>query len=124
MSSDLVALFRRAVRGGTEQQQLSDLSSLLASVSISPVPDRWVCSLASDGSFRVRDVRNAIDDLPLPSFSEATSFGLMDHIDETTRATDSKWKKLNSLVKVWLYGTLSTSLLQMVLKKNATAESV
>ncbi|GJY47427.1 RNA-directed DNA polymerase, eukaryota [Tanacetum coccineum] len=72
MSSDLVASFRRAVRGGTEQQQLSDLSSLLASVSISPIPDRWVCSLASDGSFRVRDVRNAIDDLTLPSYSEAT----------------------------------------------------
>ncbi|GJW49028.1 RNA-directed DNA polymerase, eukaryota [Tanacetum coccineum] len=46
MSSDLVASFRRAVRGGIEQQQLSDLSSLLASVSISPIPDRWVCSLA------------------------------------------------------------------------------
>ncbi|GJW05294.1 RNA-directed DNA polymerase, eukaryota [Tanacetum coccineum] len=40
MSSDLVASFRRAVRGGIEQQQLSDLSSLLASVLISPIPDR------------------------------------------------------------------------------------
>ncbi|GKD50147.1 Myb-like protein P, partial [Tanacetum coccineum] len=56
--------------------------------------------------------------------SHIDSFGLMDHIDETARATDSEWKKVDSLVKLWLYGTVSTSLLQAVLKKNATAESV
>ncbi|PWA49408.1 hypothetical protein CTI12_AA482030 [Artemisia annua] len=51
----------------------------------------------------------------------------MNHIEGTatsTDASDPEWKKVDSLVKVWLYGTLSTSLLQTVLKKNATAASV
>ena len=59
--------------------------------------------------------------------SHLDSFGLMNHIEGTTtntHATDPKWRKVDSLVKVWLYGTLSTSLLQTVLKKNATAASV
>ncbi|PWA50227.1 hypothetical protein CTI12_AA475400 [Artemisia annua] len=57
--------------------------------------------------------------------SHLDSFGLMDHIEGTTPTTDdTEWKKVDSLVKVWLYGTLSTSLLQTVLKKNATAASV
>nr|GEU85728.1 RNA-directed DNA polymerase, eukaryota [Tanacetum cinerariifolium] len=72
LSSDLVVSFWRVVRGGAEQQQLSDLSSLLASVLLAPIPDRWVFSLASAGSFRFKDVRNAIDDLTLPSSSDVT----------------------------------------------------
>ncbi|GJX78829.1 ribonuclease H-like domain-containing protein [Tanacetum coccineum] len=35
-----------------------------------------------------------------------------------------KWRRLDSLVKVWIYDTISTSLLQTVLKKNATAKDV
>nr|GEU30543.1 RNA-directed DNA polymerase, eukaryota [Tanacetum cinerariifolium] len=67
LSFDLVVSFRRVVRKGAEKQQVSDLSSLIASVLLAPIPDRWVFSLASDGSFRVDDVWNAIDDLTLPS---------------------------------------------------------
>nr|GEV51536.1 ribonuclease H-like domain-containing protein [Tanacetum cinerariifolium] len=36
----------------------------------------------------------------------------------------TEWKKLDSLIKVWIYGTISTSLLQTVLKKNVTAQNV
>nr|GEY11655.1 RNA-directed DNA polymerase, eukaryota [Tanacetum cinerariifolium] len=57
--------------------QLSDLSSLLASVLLASIPDRWVFSLASDGSFRVKDVRNAIDDLTLSSSSDVTRSNLI-----------------------------------------------
>nr|GEW21081.1 putative RNA-directed DNA polymerase, eukaryota, reverse transcriptase zinc-binding domain protein [Tanacetum cinerariifolium]GEW21165.1 putative RNA-directed DNA polymerase, eukaryota, reverse transcriptase zinc-binding domain protein [Tanacetum cinerariifolium] len=39
LSSYLVVSFRRVVRGGAEQQQLSDLSSLLTSVLLAPIPD-------------------------------------------------------------------------------------
>ncbi|PWA80084.1 myb-like protein P [Artemisia annua] len=60
--------------------------------------------------------------------SHCDSFGLLDHLEGTTtsaNATNPDWKKIDSLVKVWIYGTLSTSLLlQTVLKKNATAASV
>nr|GEX66683.1 RNA-directed DNA polymerase, eukaryota [Tanacetum cinerariifolium] len=34
--------------------------------------DRWVCNASGDGSFRVKDIRNLIDDLILPSWSEPT----------------------------------------------------
>ncbi|PWA81657.1 hypothetical protein CTI12_AA183240 [Artemisia annua] len=48
------------------------LNSLLASVSLSNSCDRWFCDLAGDGEFRVKEVRNFIDDLTLPSQSEPT----------------------------------------------------
>ncbi|GJV40037.1 RNA-directed DNA polymerase, eukaryota [Tanacetum coccineum] len=64
--------FRRPVRGGVEQQQFSDLSSIMDSVIISSSADRWVCSLSSDGNFSVKEVRNVIDDMSLPSHSEST----------------------------------------------------
>nr|GEX59988.1 RNA-directed DNA polymerase, eukaryota [Tanacetum cinerariifolium] len=34
--------------------------------------DRWVCNASGDGSFRVKDIRNLIDDLILPSWPEPT----------------------------------------------------
>ncbi|GKD40196.1 RNA-directed DNA polymerase, eukaryota, partial [Tanacetum coccineum] len=68
----VTASFRRPVRGGVEQQQLSDLCSFLDTVILSPAADRWYCSLSSDGVFSVKEARNVIDDLILPSHSEPT----------------------------------------------------
>nr|GEX13910.1 RNA-directed DNA polymerase, eukaryota [Tanacetum cinerariifolium] len=68
----VVSSFRRPVRGGREQQQWLDLASILATVTLSSVGDRWTCNLSGDGSFRVRDVRNHIDAIFLPSSSEVT----------------------------------------------------
>lgn len=55
-----------------ESQQLVDLTALLASVSLSSSADRWVCDLSGDGEFRVKDVRNLLDNMFLPSFPDAT----------------------------------------------------
>ncbi|PWA76349.1 hypothetical protein CTI12_AA236040 [Artemisia annua] len=55
------------------------------------------------------------------------SFGVLGFLDGTIAHTSNDandWKKLDSLVKVWIYGTISTSLLQTVLKKNVTAKDV
>ncbi|GKB04673.1 hybrid signal transduction histidine kinase M [Tanacetum coccineum] len=55
------------------------------------------------------------------------SFGVLGFLDGTTVNTNNDandWKKLDSLLKVWIYGTISTSLLQTVLKKNVTAKDV
>nr|GFB39307.1 RNA-directed DNA polymerase, eukaryota [Tanacetum cinerariifolium] len=60
------------VRGGREQQQWLDLASILTTASLSSVGDRWTCNLSGEGSFRVRDVRNYIDAIFLPSSSEVT----------------------------------------------------
>nr|GEU77357.1 zinc finger, CCHC-type [Tanacetum cinerariifolium] len=48
--------FRRSVQAGSEHQQMVDLNSLLASVSLSQSHDRWFCNLTGDGEFRVKEV--------------------------------------------------------------------
>ncbi|GKB72014.1 hypothetical protein Tco_0933426 [Tanacetum coccineum] len=64
--------FRRPVRSGLEQDQFNELVSYIDSVSLSSSQDRWVCNASGDGRFRVKDIRNLIDDLILPSWSEPT----------------------------------------------------
>nr|GEW26805.1 cytochrome P450 [Tanacetum cinerariifolium] len=50
--------------------------------------------------------------------------GLLDGTFVSTSDNASDWKKLDSLVKVWIYGTIYTPLLQTVLKKNVEAKDV
>ncbi|GJY13067.1 RNA-directed DNA polymerase, eukaryota, reverse transcriptase zinc-binding domain protein [Tanacetum coccineum] len=56
------------VRDGIESQQMTELKSMLNMVSLSNSRDRWRFDLTGDGEFRVKEVRNFIDDLFLPSF--------------------------------------------------------
>ncbi|GJZ83426.1 ribonuclease H-like domain-containing protein [Tanacetum coccineum] len=59
--------------------------------------------------------------------SHCHSFGVHGLLDGTFVSTSdnaAEWKKLDSLVKVRIYGTISTSLLQTVLKKNVSAKDV
>nr|GFB86543.1 RNA-directed DNA polymerase, eukaryota [Tanacetum cinerariifolium] len=58
--------FRRNARGGLEQHLMADMNSMLDSVVLLNSGDRWVCNLASDGNFQVKEVRNFIDYLFLP----------------------------------------------------------
>ena len=56
-------------------------------------------------------------------------FDVLDHIEETYDApaikpTDPHQKKIELIVKLWIYGTISQSLLQMVLKKDSSARQV
>lgn len=56
---------------------------------------------------------------------------MADHIDETfvpteakpnnTPPTDAEWTKLDVVVKSWIYGTITSSLLQNIFQKNLTA---
>nr|GEZ82562.1 RNA-directed DNA polymerase, eukaryota [Tanacetum cinerariifolium] len=64
--------FRRPVRAGSEYQHLTDLNSLMESVSLSHSCDRWICDLSGDGEFRVKEVRNFLDNLFLSSYVDAT----------------------------------------------------
>ncbi|GJT73640.1 RNA-directed DNA polymerase, eukaryota [Tanacetum coccineum] len=66
-ASSVLASFRRDVRDGAERQQWDDLSSILNSVVLSSSKDRWTCDLSGDGEFKVKVIRNFIDDLFLPS---------------------------------------------------------
>ncbi|KAJ9567108.1 hypothetical protein OSB04_003074 [Centaurea solstitialis] len=57
--------------------------------------------------------------------THCNAFDVIDHIDTTTpKPTDDEWKKVDSVVKLWIYGTISQALLQTVLKKDATALQV
>ncbi|GJV15403.1 RNA-directed DNA polymerase, eukaryota [Tanacetum coccineum] len=72
MSGPLNMSFRRPVRGGVEQQEFSELCSILDYVMLSQASDRWYCSLSSSGDFCVKEVWTAIDDMALPSHPEPT----------------------------------------------------
>ncbi|GJW78659.1 hybrid signal transduction histidine kinase M [Tanacetum coccineum] len=55
------------------------------------------------------------------------SFGVLNFIDVTSSSADQgteEWEKLDSLVKLWIFGTISKPLLQRVLKKNVRASDV
>nr|GFA53908.1 RNA-directed DNA polymerase, eukaryota [Tanacetum cinerariifolium] len=71
-SSSLNASFRRNVRDGAERQQWDELHVVLSTFSLSSLDDRWHCDLSGDGSFQVKEVRNCIDDMILPTHSEVT----------------------------------------------------
>nr|GEY74007.1 RNA-directed DNA polymerase, eukaryota, reverse transcriptase zinc-binding domain protein [Tanacetum cinerariifolium] len=73
MGEDMVGSFRRNVRDGVERQQFSELLSMLESVSLSSAQDRWCCDLSGDGEFRVKDIRNQVDDLFLTFYSASES---------------------------------------------------
>nr|GEY19251.1 RNA-directed DNA polymerase, eukaryota, reverse transcriptase zinc-binding domain protein [Tanacetum cinerariifolium] len=45
--------FRKTVRGGIEQHQMSNLVSMLESIVLSSSNDRWVCGLSNDGDFKI-----------------------------------------------------------------------
>nr|GFB89888.1 RNA-directed DNA polymerase, eukaryota [Tanacetum cinerariifolium] len=65
--SSMESSFRRNVRGGIEQRTLEEPTSTLETVSLSNTSDWWICDLTSDGVFRVKEVKNCIDDIFLPS---------------------------------------------------------
>ncbi|XP_010501787.1 PREDICTED: uncharacterized protein LOC104779092 [Camelina sativa] len=55
------------------------------------------------------------------------SFGVSSHLDGTSSPssdTDTKWKERDGLVKMWIYGTISESLLDFVLKKKCSAREL
>nr|GEU86748.1 RNA-directed DNA polymerase, eukaryota [Tanacetum cinerariifolium] len=64
--------FRRPVRAGSEYQHLTDLNLLMESVSLSHSCDIWIYDLSGDGEFRVKEIRNFLDNLFLPSYADAT----------------------------------------------------
>nr|GEZ30584.1 RNA-directed DNA polymerase, eukaryota, reverse transcriptase zinc-binding domain protein [Tanacetum cinerariifolium] len=49
-----------------------EILSMLDLMSLSQSRDRWFCDLTGDGEYRVKEVRNSIDDIFLPSNAEPT----------------------------------------------------
>ncbi|GKB81078.1 RNA-directed DNA polymerase, eukaryota, partial [Tanacetum coccineum] len=74
MASLVDSSFRRPVCGGIEHVQFNELRSYIDSVTLSNSHDLWICNMSGDGIFRVKDIRNSIDDLMLPSWLEPTKW--------------------------------------------------
>ncbi|GKA19317.1 hypothetical protein Tco_0699232 [Tanacetum coccineum] len=64
---------RRAIRGGVESSQFSQLREMLDTVILSNMEDRWRWDLNGSGLFRVCDVRNYLDDFFLPKDDRETT---------------------------------------------------
>ncbi|GKA14749.1 serine/threonine protein kinase, putative isoform 1, partial [Tanacetum coccineum] len=58
--------FRRAPRGGMEQEQFNEIVALVNDVILAPISDRWTWTLESSGDFSVASVRKSIDDKSIP----------------------------------------------------------
>ncbi|XP_021761066.1 uncharacterized protein LOC110725908 [Chenopodium quinoa] len=58
----------------------------------------------------------------------AHAFNVLDHIDpktpKPTDISDALWKRLDSVVKNWIYGTISSDLLETILCRGATAQDI
>ncbi|GJT28119.1 RNA-directed DNA polymerase, eukaryota [Tanacetum coccineum] len=63
---------RHTIRGGIETQQLCHLQDFLGQVMLSNSVDRWVWDLNGSKVFRVKDVRNLLDESFLPKDATAT----------------------------------------------------
>ncbi|GJZ19568.1 RNA-directed DNA polymerase, eukaryota [Tanacetum coccineum] len=64
--------FRRDVRDGVKSYQLALLEETIGSTILSNMEDGWTWDLNSDRVFRVKDVRNLLDDHFLPKVATAT----------------------------------------------------
>nr|GEU79406.1 hypothetical protein [Tanacetum cinerariifolium] len=64
LGGSVVVSFRRNVR--------DDLFEILEAVSLSSDQDSWICDLSEDVEFHVKEVRNILDELILPSHLEPT----------------------------------------------------
>nr|GEY46826.1 RNA-directed DNA polymerase, eukaryota [Tanacetum cinerariifolium] len=63
---------RRTVRGGVEAHQLDLLQNLIGPTILTNLEDRWVWDLNGEGVFRVKDLRNLLDESFLPKVSTST----------------------------------------------------
>ncbi|GJT22785.1 RNA-directed DNA polymerase, eukaryota [Tanacetum coccineum] len=68
----MINSFRRAPRGGLEEEQLLLLVDKVASVILSSLNDKWVWTLDSLGDYLVRSARSYIDDILLPTIGVST----------------------------------------------------
>ncbi|GJS76418.1 RNA-directed DNA polymerase, eukaryota [Tanacetum coccineum] len=68
----LIVSFRRAPRGGMEEEQFLRLVDLVASAILSNSNNRWVWLLDSSGEYSVSLARSYIDDLLLPTVGSPT----------------------------------------------------
>ncbi|GJU25591.1 RNA-directed DNA polymerase, eukaryota, reverse transcriptase zinc-binding domain protein [Tanacetum coccineum] len=64
--TSLAFSFRRAPRGGVEQEQFDEIVALVNDVILAPISYRWTWTLESSGDFFVASVRKLIDDKSIP----------------------------------------------------------
>ncbi|GKD39812.1 hybrid signal transduction histidine kinase M, partial [Tanacetum coccineum] len=105
---------------------------------LSPEEYSGLFSTPNEKPFGITNIKTYIplvldlDEMNYDSWSElfilhCTSFGVLNFIQDTSTSAErdaDDWGKLDSLVKLRIFGTISKSLLQRVLKKNTTSHDV
>ncbi|KAL7614674.1 hypothetical protein Lser_V15G06423 [Lactuca serriola] len=88
---------------------------------------------ATDKPFGITNIRNYVpitldfEELNYDTWCElftarCISFGVKHHISKpASQVMTSKWELIDNLVKLWIFGTIRKSLLQMVLKPRMTS---
>nr|GEZ42472.1 RNA-directed DNA polymerase, eukaryota [Tanacetum cinerariifolium] len=70
--TSLVSSFRRAPRGGIEEEQLRLLDNCLGHILLPQISDRWIWNLEASSDFSVKSTRVFIDDSLLPKSDTST----------------------------------------------------
>ncbi|GJW31525.1 hypothetical protein Tco_0051557 [Tanacetum coccineum] len=71
-SESLDTSFRRAPRGGIEEEKQQLLQSHIEGIILAPMLDHWIWSYEALSEFSMKSVRNFIDDALLPEQNVAT----------------------------------------------------
>lgn len=82
--------------------------------------DRMNCDLWRE-LFETHCIGFGVDEHLEPPIDKPAS---SDPKDKTEVLNQKEWNKTDSIVKSWLYNTISQSLLQMILKKKFTAHGI
>lgn len=64
--------FHRSCLGGVESEQLAGLISVMSSVSLSLMHDKWVSEFDSSGIYTISSAQNLIDQVTLGTVDNAT----------------------------------------------------
>nr|GEV73961.1 RNA-directed DNA polymerase, eukaryota [Tanacetum cinerariifolium] len=70
--TSLVSSFRRALRGGIEEEQLMLLDNCLGHILLPQISDRWIWNLEASSDFSMKSTRVFIDDSLLPKSDTST----------------------------------------------------
>nr|GEX19934.1 RNA-directed DNA polymerase, eukaryota, reverse transcriptase zinc-binding domain protein [Tanacetum cinerariifolium] len=92
-SKSLDTSYRRAPRGGIEEEQQQLLRSHIEGIILAPMLDRWVWSYEASVDFSLKSIRNFIDDVILPKENVPTRW-CRSMADLCSHDSGYKWKLL------------------------------
>ncbi|GJW11559.1 RNA-directed DNA polymerase, eukaryota, reverse transcriptase zinc-binding domain protein [Tanacetum coccineum] len=115
--------FRRAPRGGVEQEQFDEIVALVNDVILAPISDRWTWTLESSGDFFVASVRKLIDDKSIPAVDFKTRWIKYVSIKVNVHAWKVKSNSLPTRFNISRRGIYIDSIMCAICDKGAETSS-